>query len=222
VKFKDKPRFQYILFDLDETLYPRQAGLMQAISERILLYLTQKLAIPLDDAVETKRYLYQRYGTSLRGLMVEYRIEPLEYLNFVHAVNPAGFFGPSPPLAAMLAEIPLRKVIFTNADTPHAERVLQTLQVRLHFEQIIDIQALEYINKPDPLAYRKVLDFLGVSGENCIMVEDTARNLIPAKDVGMTTILVDGGAKTAAIDFSVPTIFHVGPILKRLLLTEDP
>ena len=53
------------------------------------------------------------------------------------------------------------------------------------------------------------------------MVEDTARNLIPAKDAGMTTILVDGGGKTAAIDFTVPTVLHIGSILKSFLLTED-
>jgi len=53
------------------------------------------------------------------------------------------------------------------------------------------------------------------------MVEDTARNLMPAKDLGMTTILVDGIGKSIAVDYVVPTIFHVGPILKNLLLTEE-
>jgi FMN phosphatase YigB (HAD superfamily) len=53
------------------------------------------------------------------------------------------------------------------------------------------------------------------------MVDDTPRNLIPAKDLGMTTILVDGTGPAMAIDYVVPTVFHVGPILKNLLLREN-
>jgi putative hydrolase of the HAD superfamily len=220
VKHRPNPYFQYILFDLDETLYPRESGLMQTISERILLFMVHKLGFPPDDALEKKRYYFQQHGTSLRGLMVEHAINPVEYLQFVHDLNPRDFFGASPPLDTMLSEIPLRKVIFTNADIPHTERVLNTLQVRAHFEQIIDIATLDYLNKPDPLAYKKALALLGVSGERCIMVDDTARNLIPAKDVGMTTILVDGAGKTAAIDYMAPTVFQVGAILNNLLLAQ--
>lgn len=210
--------FEYILFDLDETLYPRASGLMGAISERILLYMVHRVGIPADDAPELKRSYHQHHGTTLRGLMHEHRIDPLDYLTFVHDLNPRDFFGASPPLNEMLYEIPLRKVIFTNADRAHAERVLGTLQVRPHFEQIIDIGVMNYKNKPDPLAYRQVLDILDVPGERCIMVDDLARNLIPAKDMGMTTILVEGTGSSLAVDYAVPTVFHIGPLLKNLLL----
>lgn len=213
--------FEYILFDLDDTLYPREAGLMAAIIERILHYMVHKVGIPADD-VPAKRLIYnQQHGTALRGLMHEFHIDPTEYLAFVHDLNLSDFFGASPPLARMLEEIPLRKVIFTNADQPHAERVLNTLQVRPFFDQIFDIVALSYKNKPDPLAYKQVLNLLGVPGECCIMVDDTPRNLIPAKDLGMTTILVDGAGPAMAIDYVVPTVFHIGPILKNLLLREN-
>jgi len=82
---------------------------------------------------------------------------------------------------------------------------------------IIDIRAIHYQCKPHPLAYKYALELLGVSGECCIMVEDTPRNLIPAKDLGMTTILVDNDSPSSAIDYMVPTIFHVGRVLKNLL-----
>jgi putative hydrolase of the HAD superfamily len=210
------------LFDLDETLYPREAGLMTAISQRIFLFMTQKVGLPADDALEKKQYYYQHHGTSLRGLMAEYQIDPLEYLKFVHDVNLRDFLGPSPPLDTMLGEIPLRKIIFTNADLSHAERVLNILQVRSHFERIIDIDTIKYQCKPDPLAYHLALNLLGVPGEYCIMVDDTARNLLPAKDLGMVTILIGGDSKTSAIDYVVPTIFHVGRVLKDFLFVEGP
>lgn len=220
MKYRTSARFEYILFDLDETLYPRQAKLMDAIGERIHLFMMQKAGIPADDVASKRRCYYQQYGTALRGLMEEHQVNPEEYLHFVHDVNPRDFFGASPPLNNMLTEIPLRKVVFTNADAPHAERVLNTLQVRTHFERIIDIQAVGYINKPDPRAYRQVLELLDTAGAHCIMVDDTARNLIPAKDLGMTTILVDGDSKTPAIDYAVPTIFHVERVLQELLPIE--
>jgi putative hydrolase of the HAD superfamily len=211
-------KFEYILFDLDETLYPREAGLMKAMQERILRFMTQKVGIPADDVAAKRHVYYQQYGTALRGLMEEYDIDPIEYLNYVHDLNPRDFFGISPPLDNMLAEIPLHKVILTNANQHHAERVLDTLQVRHHFEHIINIETVNYFCKPDPRAYQHALQLLGVAGEQCIIVDDTPRNLIPAKDLGMTTIMVNGnGSDTSAIDYSVLTVFHVGRVLKNLL-----
>jgi putative hydrolase of the HAD superfamily len=211
--------YQYILFDLDDTLYPAQSGLMQVIGDRILLFMILRLGIPADDATIRKRQYYQLYGTSLRGLMLDYNIDPAEFLDFVHDVDPADFFGPSPPLDRMLHALPLRKAIFTNSDLSHSERVLNTLKVRPHFDVIFDTHAVQYRTKPDPTAYEYVLDTLGIPGEACIMIEDKARNLIPAKDLGMTTILV-GDTSSPAVDHSVPTIFHVENVIKNLLPLE--
>lgn len=209
--------YQYILFDLDDTLYPRAAGLLNAIGERIMQYMTHKVGIPADDVPLKKREYYQQYGTSLQGLMQEYKIDPVEYLHFVHDIDPRDFFGVSPPLDDMLYEIPLRKVIFTNADTAHSRRVLDTLGVRHHFDSIFDVEVRNYTSKPDPKAYHHILDSLNVSGEHCIIVDDRPRNLFPAKDLGMTTILVDSDRRSLGIDYSVPTVFHVGRIMRELL-----
>ena len=141
-------QFEFILFDLDDTLYPREAGLMEVIIKRIELFMVHRLKIPPDD-VSTKRYYYkQQYGTTLRGLMEEHNLDPIEYLDFVHDVTPTDFFGISPPLDMMLAGIPLRKAIFTNSDVAHSERILNTLRVRSHFEQIIDIEAVNFKISP--------------------------------------------------------------------------
>ena len=216
----DRAQYQYILFDLDDTLYPKEAGLMDSMSQRILHFMIHQVGIPADDATLKKRLYHQRYGTTLRGLMAEHRVDPIEYLDFVHDVNPLDFFGASPPLNRMLEAIPLRKVIFTNAYVPHCQRVLEALQVSPHFELIIDIQMRNYQCKPDPLAYQQVLKLLDAPGASCIMVEDNPRNLIPAKDLGMTTILVAGNGLSSAVDYAVPTIFHVENVLRKLLPLE--
>jgi putative hydrolase of the HAD superfamily len=212
--------FKYILFDLDDTLYPKEAGVMKVVSERILCYMTQKMDIPADDATQKKHDYYQRYGTVLRGLMEQYHIDPQDYLDYVHGFDPKDYLGVSPPLNRMLEEIPLEKIIFTNADVPHSQRVLDALNVRHHFNKIIDIQALRYENKPRPNAYRQALNMLGVPGEACIMVDDMPRNLIPAKDLGMTTILINGKHTSLAVDYVVPTVFHVEDVIKSIIPLE--
>lgn len=217
MRAKKNTPYKYILFDLDDTLYPRAAGLLDVISDRILQYMSHKVGIPADDVPLKKQEYYQQFGTTLQGLMREYEVDPLEYLHYIHDVNPRDFFGSSPPLDSMLHELPLRKVIFTNADTAHSQRVLDTLGVHHHFELIFDVQVRNYISKPNPKAYHYVLDSLNVTGESCIMVDDRARNLFPAKDLGMTTILIDSDNQSLGIDYSVPTVFHVGKILQELL-----
>lgn len=212
----NKPLYQFILFDLDNTLYPKEAGLMDIIGERIIQFMVQKVNIPADDATLMRRAYYQEYGTTLRGLINEHQVDPIEYLDFVLNVDPRDFFEASPPLSRMLQDISLRKVIFTNAGYAHCHRVLETLGVQHHFERIFDIQALDFLSKPDPRVYKQVLNALNVLGENCIMVEDNSRNLIPAKDLGMTTILI-GDRQSIAVDYAVPTVFHVEKILRELL-----
>lgn len=219
MKHPGLPQYQYILFDLDDTLYPTESGLMKAIGERIQAYMIHNVGIPADDVSMRRRTYYQKYGTSLRGLMEDFNIDPYDFLHFVHNINPADFFGASPPLDRMLHQLPLKKIIFTNADNAHSERVLNTLRVRPHFDMIIDAHTVGYKTKPDPRAYRRALQLLGVPGSSCIMVDDRPRNLIPAKDLRMTTILVGSGS-SPAIDYSVPTIFHVENIVKQLLPIE--
>ena len=93
IHYNGRPQYQYILFDLDDTLYPRETGLMNAVGERIALYMTQKLGIPGEDTALKRREYYQKYGTSLLGVMAEYNVDPADFLEFVHDVNPADFFG---------------------------------------------------------------------------------------------------------------------------------
>ena len=184
--------FRFLIFDLDETLYPRQAGLMQEIGVRINRYLIENLRLSQDQANELRRRYYQQHGTALRGLVVEQPdVDPEDYLHFVHDICLTDYLEPDPALAEMLRSIPLTKVIFTNATTEHARNVLQILGVADQFADIVDVRRVEYVSKPNAEAYGRLLRILQASGDECILIEDSARNLLPGKALGMTTILVD-------------------------------
>ncbi len=201
--------FRFLIFDLDETLYPRNAGLMQEIGVRINRYLIENLHLPPDQALELRQRYYHQHGTALRGLVLERPdVDPEDYLQFVHDVRLTDYLRPDPALAEMLRSIPLTKIIFTNATVEHAQNVLNILGVADQFAGIVDVRRVEYVSKPNAEAYRRLLSILQASGDECILVEDSARNLLPGKALGMTTILVDSD-DCAQVDFCVRDILSV-------------
>ena len=198
------------LFDLDNTLYPKSSGLMAEIGRRMNLYMSERLGIPADRVREIRDSLLVSYGTTLNGLRRYYEVDPDDFLSFVHDIPLERFISRDEALDQMLTALPLRKIVFTNADARHARRVLSRLGVLHHFEAIIDIHFIEFCNKPDPRAYRTALDFAGVRPEECVMLEDYPENIRTAKAMGMTTVLVAEGGKDgesiAAADYIIGSV----------------
>ncbi len=213
--------FSHIVFDLDETLYDRRTGLMDAVSHRITLWLQERLGLSPQEADEVRQRYVRLYGTTLAGLQAErpHEVDVEEYLAFVHDVPVEAYLCPDPALASMLAGLPLRRAVFTNSTTEYARRVLNALGIVSLFEHIVDIRAVGMCPKPWPDAYRRMLAILGAIGPACILVEDRAINLRPAKAFGMTTVLVDGKPEEG-VDFAVREILEIGPLVNRLL-AED-
>ncbi|MGY1499704.1 HAD family hydrolase [Streptomyces sp. QTS52] len=52
------------------------------------------------------------------------------------------------------------------------------------------------MRKPDPEIYSIMLGLMGLSAEDCVFVDDTARNLPPAEALGITTVLAATPADT--------------------------
>lgn len=205
------------MFDLDETLYPRSAAVMAQVSERINQYLVNRFGFsPLEAAALRRRYR-NTYGTALRGLMEEgYPIDVEDFFRYVHDIDLDGRIEEDPALRAMLLGLPLRRAVLTNSNLEHAERVLRRMGVRDCFEQVIDIRALNFYNKPSPESYYRALDLLGVPAEAVIFVEDTPANTRAARALGMTTVLVDCAEPDAA-DHYVASVLDVGALVQRLL-----
>ena len=182
---------EYLIFDLDETIYPRASGLMRAISERISLYMIERLGMDPVVVPGLRREYWDRYGTTSRGLQLLHGIDVHDYMGYVHDIRLEQYIGPNQALDEALGALPERKVIFTNATAEHARAVLEVVGVTRHFEAVYDALFVENESKPAKSAYRRLLEALGVPGGLCLMVEDAARNLRPAKSLGMTTVLVD-------------------------------
>lgn len=210
-----------ILFDLDETLYPRSADLMQEISARINQYLIDKVGVPADQAAELRRHFRGTYGTALRGLIEEgYTLDVEDYFQYVHDVELHGRLDPDPELRRMLLDIPLRRAVLTNSNIEHAERILNHMAIRDCFERVIDIKALNFKNKPALESYALAMAMLSVQPREVIFVEDSPMNTAPAKAIGMTTVLVDCPPGDEA-DYFVSSVMDIGPLVEQLMRNED-
>ncbi len=180
-----------ILFDLDNTLYPASSGVMQSIDRRIGEYVQQQFGLSEAEARELRRLYFTTYGTTLRGLQEHYQnVEIEHYLRFVHDIAIEKFLAYDIALDAALAQLPARKVIFTNSPFEHAERVIKVLGLAHHFEHIFDLRCFQFVPKPNPSCYRYVLNKLGVDGTEALLLEDSPQNLPPAKALDIRTILI--------------------------------
>jgi putative hydrolase of the HAD superfamily len=211
-----------ILFDLDETLYPSQSGLMVEIGRLMGQYMEERLGMSPTEVPALREFYYRTYGTTMRGLQIHHGIDPEDYLAYVHRVPLEDYIGPNGELDRVLAEIEAEKVVFTNASAEHARHVLAILGIERHFNCIIDVRALGYMSKPNPEAYQRALEILGVEGDECLIIDDRARNLAPAKKLGMITVLVSN-EKTVSpqdqlkeVDFVIGEVAKIGDVVQRL------
>ncbi len=210
-------RVEVVLFDVDETLYPRNAGLMQAIGRRIQLYMEERMGMPADLVNRLRPEYAKLYGTSLRGLQLHYHVDSEDYLAFVHDLPLADYISPNPALVEMIRNLSARKVIFTNASTEHAQKVAQILGIDQYFERIVDVRTFDFVCKPNAEIYQRLVDLLEVEPSRCLLVDDNVRNLRPGKELGMFTVMVgDHVPEDGIVDFHLPDVLGVGEIVKRL------
>lgn len=182
--------FQNWIFDLDNTMYDINLGLFKKISNRITDFIMSKYSLDIDQAKKIQKEYYLKYGLTLRGLIVEKKLEPEEFLDYVHDVEHPEL-EKNDQLISKIRLLEGKKIIFTNATSNHAKKILKILELEHDFDQIIDIKDLEYIPKPDKRSYKKLLECLNLNNENLdktIFFEDTVKNLIPAKELGITTV----------------------------------
>jgi putative hydrolase of the HAD superfamily len=195
------------LFDLDNTLYPPHVNMFAEIDDRMRGFIAEYLGLPPDEAFALQKRYFREFGTSLRGLMEHHGVDPASFLAHVHDID-VTLLDADPLLEAALARLPGRKIVFTNASTRHAERVIERLGIGHHFEAIFDIVDAGYRPKPEPDAYHQIVARHRVKPAATVMVEDMARNLKPAAALGMTTVWIRNATEHGLVDADGDHIHH--------------
>jgi putative hydrolase of the HAD superfamily len=178
------------IFDLDNTLYSPELPLWRMVDARIERYVQNTLGADAAAARAVRLRFLVEYGSTLRGLMQHHGVRPSEYLEYIHDLPIPEIVPPRPELKAMLSELPGRRVVFTNGSEDYARRVLGALGVEATMEGVFGIEFMEYLAKPSPYPYTKLLRATETRAEDSLFCEDSRRNLRPAHEMGMFTVWV--------------------------------
>jgi len=181
--------YSTIIFDLDDTLYPPTSHIWDLISDRIHTYMIEQVGINPKNVSEVRNHYYKTYGTTLRGLFIHHDVDPRAYLDFVHDFPIVDQLQPDQKLTTMLNALPYEKVIFTNSDFKHANRILNILGIRDQFEKIVGIMDVFPYCKPMKEAFEIAFKKLGMKPGECIFVDDSIRNLDQGNASGLFTVL---------------------------------
>lgn len=201
-------KFTTIFFDLDDTLYPPATGLWKEIKGRIGLYMHERMNIPQDEVQSLREKYFLQYGTTMRGLQANHKIDTEDFLAFVHDLPLKDYLTPNLMLHDIIASLPTHNLIFTNADSNHADRVLTALGLRDLFETIIDVNTINPYCKPMPESFQIALNIANESdASKCVMIDDINRTTRAAKEQGLFSILYnekfnDGDADAHLTDWS--------------------
>ena len=189
------------IFDLDNTLYSADSGIFQQVHTLMGKFVSEHLNIELKEAKELQKKYYKQHGTTLRGMMDNHDIEPDYFLSEVHRLD-YSIVGPNKKLNIELEKLEGRKIIYTNANRKHADDVLEKLELTHMFQEIYDIKNANYIPKPEISPYEKLIKDFKIDPSNTIMFDDIAKNLIPAKNVGFTSVWIDAGYENFSDDIA--------------------
>jgi len=204
------------IFDLDNTLYPVSCRLFNQIHARMTRFIADRLDLTAEAALVVQKTYFRQHGTTLRGLMTIDRIDPDDFLAFVHEVD-LSCVPQDPVLVAALSALPGRKIVHTNGSRRHAERLLDHLGIAESFCGILDIAAAAYQPKPALAGYHELLRRHQVAPPTALMIEDMAKNLVPAAALGMTTAWVRNPVDWAAAGSGGDHVHHVVDNLGRFL-----
>jgi putative hydrolase of the HAD superfamily len=207
------------LFDLDNTLYPFESGFMAQIEARMTAFVMRLTGLPRDEAYALQKSYLAEHGLTLRGLMQNHGVDPAEFHAIFHDLS-LDALAHDPELVAALAALPGRRLIFTNADDVHARRVLQRLGMTELFDEVFHIGSFGYVPKPDPAPFAQMCAEHDVAPARTAFFEDSERNLKPAAELGMITVLVGPHAPSCTAPFVDHRVVALTPFLRTARLAQ--
>jgi putative hydrolase of the HAD superfamily len=220
---KDFQTTRFWLFDLDNTLYSGKTKVFEQIDKKMSYYISKKLNVDIQKAKEIQKSYFYEYNTTLYGLIKNHKVDANEFLDFVHDID-INFLKKDTSLSDELKKLDGKKIIFTNGSKKHAMNITQKLGVDQHFDDIFDIVDSNFIPKPAVEPYKKLVEKHKIDPNLCVFIEDIARNLKPAYEMGMKTVWIENdeswAKKFSDSDFVNYKTNNLSEFLKKINLTK--
>tara|TARA_B100000029_G_scaffold194494_1_gene192562 strand:+ start:675 stop:1346 length:672 start_codon:yes stop_codon:yes gene_type:complete len=187
---KELQSVKYWIFDLDNTLYSGKTKVFEQVDKKMSEYISNKLNVSTEEARKIQKNYFHKYNTTLNGMIKNHKIDANEFLEFVHDIN-IDFLKKDIKLGEELKKLSGKKIIFTNGSRKHAINVTERIGIDQYFDDIFDIVDSEFIPKPAIEPYNKLVEKHKIDPKICVFVEDIARNLKPAYEMGMRTVWIE-------------------------------
>ena len=181
---------KFWIFDLDNTLYSGKTKVFEQVDKKMSKYISEKLKVSLEEAKKIQKNYFFEYNTTLNGMIKNHKIDANEFLEFVHDID-IDFLKKDVKLGEELKKLDGKKIIFTNGSKKHAINVTQKIGIEHLFDDVFDIVDAEFIPKPAIEPYNKLVKKHKIDPNLCVFVEDIARNLKPAYEMGMKTVWIE-------------------------------
>ena len=194
---KELKNIKYWLFDLDNTLYSGATKVFDQVDKKMSMFISSKLNISKEEAKKIQKNYFVEYNTTLNGMIKNHKIDANEFLEFVHDID-LSFLKKDKQLEEEISKINGKKIIFTNGSRAHAINVTKRLGIERYFDDIFDIVSADFIPKPSPKTYEKIIEKYKIEPQYSIFIEDIARNLKPAYELGMKTVWIENEEPWAA------------------------
>jgi putative hydrolase of the HAD superfamily len=205
------------IFDLDNTLHDARPRIFPSMHEQMNAYLMRRFGLDQAGANEMRRFFWETYGTTLRGLTRHHGEDPKKFIRETHRF---------PELDAMvvgenalrhaLARLAGTRLVFSNAPQPYVSQVLRALGVARYFYAVYTIESTRYHPKPAFRGFRVLLRAHKIAPQRCVLVDDMLENLRAAKRLGMGTVWVSAQAKRVAfVDLRVKSVTELPGLVFR-------
>jgi len=206
------------IFDLDNTLHNATPHIFPHINRSMTAYLQEHLQMEENVANDLRVYYWQRYGATMTGLMRHHGTDPDHFLWHTHQFpDLPNMVLREPRLRHVLKALPGSKVVFSNAPQQYAHAVLSLLRIDDLFDEVMAVEHTRYRPKPDRFGFMRLMKRHRVRAAQCVMVEDSVENLFTAKRLGMRTVWVNPGNKSApCVDVKIGDVMQLQNVLHRL------
>ncbi len=194
---KELQNIKFWLFDLDNTLYSGATKVFDQVDKKMSEFISKKLNISKEEARKIQKNYFVEYNTTLNGMIKNHKIDAKEFLEFVHDID-LSFLKKDVKLGEEIGKIKGKKIIFTNGSRAHAQNVTKRLGIERHFDDIFDIVSADFVPKPSLKPYKKIIEKYKIEPQYSIFIEDIARNLKPAHELGMKTVWIKNDEPWAA------------------------
>lgn len=214
---------EYLILDLDNTLYPKSSRLLQTIDRMIDEYLVDRLKLPLDQVTRLRRDYCKEYGTTLGGLVTRQGMDPHDYIEANYCLDLSQFIAADVRLEQMFNAIDLKKIVFSNSPASYIHRVLMRLGIAHLIDGMYDIEFCNYLGKPSLNSYRKVLADLKTTGEQCVFVDDMLTNVTAATQAGLKAIWLNSETPlhpVHPVKWGIETIYDLPERIDQIFRAE--